>query len=150
MFGSGSGPGLGELLAGDSTIEPIEVNPNMVFLPRGHSASQPAEMLGSPAMEGLVSDFINEYGVVVLDSPPLLPVTDAAILARYANIIVMVARSQKTHVEACRMAAATLGNLGYSVDGIVLNAVTEDETSHGGYYHRYYYQGYDTGKKRGI
>lgn len=150
VFGSGSGPGLGELLAGDSTIEPIEVNPNMVFLPRGHSASQPAEMLGSPAMEGLVSDFINEYGVVVLDSPPLLPVTDAAILARYANIIVMVARSQKTHVEACRMAAATLGNLGYSVDGIVLNAVTEDETSHGGYYHRYYYQGYDTGKKRGI
>lgn len=138
-----AGKGLAERLNGDASVTPTQINENLAFLARGRSTENPSELLGSSAMETFAENMRSRYDVVILDSPPLLPVTDAALLARYARVRLMVVRSLKTHVEACRLSAAMLHNLGYEIDGIILNGIRANEASYSGYYHRYYYRGYD-------
>ena len=92
--------GLAEVLLGKANFEPTELSPNFSFLSCGHRVENPSELLASKAMKEVLLTAAREYDLVVLDSPPLLPVTDAALLARYAETRLMVLRSQRTHVEA--------------------------------------------------
>ncbi len=142
------GTGLAELLNGDESVTPTTINENLAFLPRGRATDNPSELLGGESMAAFASDVQSRYDVVVLDSPPLLPVTDASLLARFAQIRVMVVRSLKTHVEACRLSGTMLHNLGYDIDGVILNGIRANEASYSGYYHRYYYRGYDGGREK--
>jgi succinoglycan biosynthesis transport protein ExoP len=114
---------------------------NLVVLPAGTIPPNPSELLGSRAMASLIETLEEEFDVVLIDLPPLLPVTDAALvskLTRGAIVIVAAGRTQKGELAG---AIATLENVGANVAGIVLTMMpTKGPDAYG--YGRYGYGTY--------
>ena len=145
-FGVGSTAGLSTVLAGSDTFEkvaiPSPILPNLTILPAGPTPPQPSEMLGSPMMRDLVAQWSTEFDHVIIDSPPVLSVTDAVLLSSVADAVILVIRSGQTTKEALRRSRNLLAQVNARVLGIVMNAV--DLRSPDGYY--YYYGGKYYGK----
>ena len=140
-------PGLSELLKNSEDPKVIEINSCLDYLPCGQFLKNPSEMLASDRMEKIMIAMSQAYNVVIMDAPPLLPVADATLLARYSDIRIVVVRSGRTHLQAARMAANSLVNLGYDISGVVLNDVRLDEARQydfGRYYYPQYGYGYDS------
>jgi len=112
-------------------------------LPAGTVPPNPSELLGSAAMGRLISELKTKFDIVLFDSPPLLPVTDAAILSRFVGGVILVVaagHANKHHVEG---AISALENVGSKVSGIVLTMLpTKGPDAYG--YGRYGY-GYEYG-----
>jgi polysaccharide biosynthesis transport protein len=100
--------------------------------------TDPLEILSSRAFGDFLSEIKKSYSTIVIDSPPIQVVSDAQILAQYADAIVFVAQPESTPVEAIRSGIKRLraGNQGTFI-GLVLNKVDPDAT---GYYDEYYYK----------
>lgn len=96
-------------------------------LASGQVPPNPSELLGSRAMDRLLTDLAASYDVIVIDSPPLLPVTDAAILSKMAGGTLVVASAEGTHKPQLRTALESLEQVDAHVLGIVLNKVTHRE-----------------------
>jgi len=111
----------------------------LTVLDSGELPSNPARLLGSQHMEDLLDDLARRSDVVVVDSPPVLPVADAMLLARQANGVLMVLRAGQTRWQAARQAVDRLRQVGANVVGVALNGVP---TRKGGYYGGYYDSGY--------
>lgn len=113
--------GLTEVLAGTiplaDALQTTEV-PGLQILAGGATPPNPSELLGSHRMEALITELATKH-FIVLDAPPLLPVTDAALLSRGADGAVLVVAAGKTHKEALERAASSLR----VVDGKVLGAI---------------------------
>lgn len=113
--------GLSEVLAGTiplaDALQTTEV-PGLQILAGGATPPNPSELLGSHRMEMLIAELAVK-NFVVLDAPPLLPVTDAALLTRSSDGAVLVVASGSTHKEALERAALSLR----TVDGKVLGAI---------------------------
>ena len=139
------GSGMVEILQGDKNVTPIEIVENMFFIPRGAQTEQPSELIVSPRMEELMLKVAESHYIVILDCPPVLPVTDASLLARYADSKLMVLRSGRSPVEGCRVAVGMFDGLGYTFDGIILNGIQSAESHQYGRYHYYYHQAYHAG-----
>lgn len=92
----------------------------LFVLPAGHVPPNPSELLGSTRMSQLIAELNESFDVVLFDSPPLLPVTDAAILAKKVGGTIMVVAAGRTHKNQLRGALAALANVGAPVSGIVL------------------------------
>ena len=96
-------PGLTNLLIGDAepraTVRP-NVLPNHYFLPSGPFPPNPSELLSSKTMVRLIEEFERRYDHLIIDSPPVLVVTDSAILAAHTDGVVMVLRSGETEQRA--------------------------------------------------
>jgi succinoglycan biosynthesis transport protein ExoP len=103
-------------------------------LTSGLQAPNPSELLGSPTMEKLIARFETDYEVVVIDTPPLLPVTDPAILGSKASGVVLVVsadgRTTRAHVA---QAVANLEAVGARLLGVVVNQVEKAARSHSYY-----------------
>lgn len=95
--------------------------PNLHFLPPGSSPPNPAELLGSSRMRILLQDLSATADVVVIDTPPVLPVTDAAVLAAQADAVILVAAVGETHRDSLQQATAILEATGKPLLGVVLN-----------------------------
>ena len=112
-------------------------------LPAGTVPPNPSELLGSAAMGRLITELRSKFDVVLFDTPPLLPVTDAAILSRFVGGVILVVasgRANRHHVEG---AISALENVGSKVSGIVLTMLpTKGPDAYG--YGRYGY-GYEYG-----
>ena len=134
-------PGLTNLLIGDAkpreTIRP-NVLPNLDFLPSGPFPPNPSELLSTNTMVRLIEEFEGRYDQVIIDSPPVLAVTDAAILAGHTDGVVIVLRSGETEQRAAERSVDQLRRLGVRVFGAVLNAVST-ASSDESYYLQYYY-----------
>ena len=91
------------------------------FLPAGTIPPNPSELLGSGQMADLLKDLATRYDIIVLDAPPLLPVTDAAVLATVADGAILVARHGSTRKEQVRQAAEALHQVNARLLGTVLN-----------------------------
>ncbi len=134
-------PGLTNLLIGDADVrETIRPNvlPNLDFLPSGPFPPNPSELLNSKAMGRLIEELEQRYDQIVIDSPPVLAVTDAAVLAVHTDGAVLVLRSGETEQRTAERAVEQLRRVGVKVFGAVLNevsAATRDES----YYLQYYY-----------
>lgn len=96
-------------------------NGNLHVLPAGQIPPNPSELLGSQAMAQLLETLTSRYEVVLLDTAPLLPVTDAAILARLTGGALVVAGSDKLHRNQLTESMSSLETVGARVLGIVLN-----------------------------
>ncbi|MBG6237269.1 capsular exopolysaccharide synthesis family protein [Mycetocola sp. CAN_C7] len=92
----------------------------LYVLPAGHVPPNPSELLGSARMSQLITELNGIFDVVIFDSPPLLPVTDAAILAKKVGGTIMVVAAGRTHKNQLRGALAALANVGAPVSGVVL------------------------------
>jgi succinoglycan biosynthesis transport protein ExoP len=147
-------PGLTNLLVGDATVREAvrpSVLPNLDVLPSGPFPPNPSELLNSKAMKRLLEEFEGRYSQVIVDSPPMLAVTDAAVLAQHTDGVVLVLRSGETEQRAAERAVDQLRRLGVRVFGAVLNEVATTTTEES-YYLQYYYAyqpRQDTGEEEG-
>jgi len=118
----------------EETVQVVPEVPNLDVLPSGPIPPFPAEMLSSEAMATLLKRCGEIYSYVVIDSPPILSVTDGVILARQADAVVMVVRHGKSSKHVVRRARDLLLRSGAPITGIVLNAVDLNSPEYYGYY----------------
>jgi capsular exopolysaccharide synthesis family protein len=116
------------------------------MLDSGDPPANPTRLLGSQHMGDLLHDLAHRHDVVVVDSPPVLPVADATLMARHMDGVLLVLRAGQTRWQAARQALDRLHQAGANVVGVVLNGVP---TRHSGYYGNYYYSGYTSSKGSG-
>lgn len=93
---------------------------NLFVLPAGQIPPNPSELLGSAAMAKLVRDLEAEFHIVLIDAPPLLPVTDAAILAKQTSGAIVVAAAGRTQRHQLEAALRSLDGVDARIHGIVL------------------------------
>ncbi|TMA69420.1 MAG: polysaccharide biosynthesis tyrosine autokinase [Deltaproteobacteria bacterium] len=137
-LGVAPSPGLGDYLTGRVAEEPIQTThvENLSLLAAGHPAPNPTELLTSWLMCKLLQDARERFEFVVLDSPPVLAVSDALLLANLADGVVFVAESGRSRQDDARLAIERVLQTGGVPVGVVLNRGRGDE----GYY-RYYSNG---------
>ncbi|XVQ82610.1 polysaccharide biosynthesis tyrosine autokinase [Microbispora siamensis] len=107
--------------------------PNLAVLPSGQVPPNPSELLGSQGMRTVLAQLTQDYDMVILDAPPLLPVTDAAALAAIADGALLVARHGKTRREQVARAVELLTSINARLVGAVLNFVPVKHDSYYGY-----------------
>jgi capsular exopolysaccharide synthesis family protein len=121
----GEGSGLSSFLTGrhdiDRALRPFTAIPNLSVLPSGPIPPNPAELVSSPVMEELVREFRRRFEHIVLDSPPLLLVTDGILLSTLADGVVLVVESGATTRGALNRARRILDRAGANTLGAVLN-----------------------------
>lgn len=141
IFGLVEGAGLTDVLAGRAEIVDVAQrmgNGNLLVVGAGKIPPNPSEVLGSERMRELL-ETISREAFVVVDAPPLLPVTDAAVLAHSAHGAVVVATVGKTTYEVLGKALGNLERAGARALGIVLNRVPRKGS--GAAYYGYQYHG---------
>jgi len=145
-FGLNGKVGLTSVLTGSVSLEDAIQNvpeiPQLDVLVSGPVPPFPTEMLGSETMHQLLERVKGMYTHIVMDSPPLLSVTDSVVLARDADAVVMIVRHGKSSKHAMRRARDLLVRSGAPVTGIVLNAVDLNSPEYYAYYGYYGYTGY--------
>ena len=137
-FGLNGKIGLTTVLTGatklEQTVQTVREIPNLDILPSGPVPPFPTEMLSSGAMEAILQRCGELYDYVVIDSPPIMSVTDGVILARQADAVVLVVRHGKSSKHVVRRARDILLRAGAGITGIVLNAVDLNSPEYYGYY----------------
>ncbi len=125
-FGLDNKEGLSEILAGLSNEIRIRKSSteNLNVLTSGQIPPNPAELLGSPQMDTLLDYVKNYFDYVIIDTPPINVVTDAAILAEKITGYVFVVQGGKNHYSDVEYALKTLEQMNGRVVGLVLNDVT--------------------------
>jgi succinoglycan biosynthesis transport protein ExoP len=114
---------------------------NLVVLPAGAIPPNPSELLGSRAMSSLLQTLEDEFDIVILDLPPLLPVTDAALVSKLTRGALVVVAAGRTHKGELAGAISSLENVGAPVAGVILTMLpTRGPDAYG--YGRYGYGGY--------
>jgi capsular exopolysaccharide synthesis family protein len=126
MFGITANAGLSTIIDGDYRFEDVVVRvphiPNLSILSSGAVTSQPAELLGSSKMKESIARWRSEFDYVVIDTPPCLSFTDAVLLSREADGVILVARWGQTTKAALRAASDLLLQVNANMIGLVLNA----------------------------
>jgi succinoglycan biosynthesis transport protein ExoP len=126
MFGVTDKGGLSTVIEGrhrfEDVVVPILHVPNLSILCSGAPSSQPAEVLGSNKMKECISRWRDEFDYVIIDSPPCLSFTDAVLLSREADGVILVARWGQTTKAALRAASDLLLQVNAKMIGLVLNA----------------------------
>src|SRR5262249_22726126 len=140
LFNLPGDPGLAELFLEEGplleeVLKPTEV-PNLSVLVSGEPPPNPAEMLESRRMTNILETLHKQADIIVVDSPPLLAVADANILASRCSGAMLVIDSGKTRTEAARKVVESLRHSQVKILGVVLNRLT---SRRGGYYNNYYY-----------
>ncbi|OIH97599.1 polysaccharide biosynthesis tyrosine autokinase [Curtobacterium sp. MCBA15_001] len=118
-----SNAGLTDVLIGRAALDDVAApwgRGNMVVLPAGPIPPNPSELLGSRAMQDLITTLEGQFDYVLFDAPPLLPVTDAAILAKKASGAIVVVASGKTLKGQLAGAVQSLENVGAPIAGFVM------------------------------
>jgi tyrosine-protein kinase Etk/Wzc len=125
-FGQPNSGGLAELLMGsitsDQAIREVGV-PNLSFISCGAYPSNPSELLMMPRFQALLDVFNKRFDLVIVDTPPLLAVSDASIIANRAGNTVLVLRSGMQTEEEIEETVTKLRRAGASLGGAVFNAV---------------------------
>jgi succinoglycan biosynthesis transport protein ExoP len=146
-FGVDPEPGLSECLVDGIPVRRAVRATNVEgldLLPAGAPPPNPAELLGSDRMERLLAEARDAYQAIVIDTPPTLVVTDAAVLAPHLEGVIVVVRAEQTVTQAAEAAVEQLRRVGAEVLGVVFN----DAEAQGkyGYYPDYYGDYFGNGK----
>jgi capsular exopolysaccharide synthesis family protein len=122
--------GLTTVLIGRAEVEDL-IQPlgttGLDLLPAGQIPPNPSELLGSTAMAGLLEQLSASYDIVLLDGPPLLPVTDAVVLSKLAGGALVVVGADRTHRPQLQQSLELLETAGAHVFGIVMNKIARHE-----------------------
>jgi protein-tyrosine kinase len=139
MLGTTSDPGLADYLMGKkdefSIMQrgPLE---NLFFIPSGTGAADPAELVGNGRLKLLLQRVEPLFDWIIIDSPPAVAVSDASVLAKACDGVLMVVRSNSTPVDLARKARQEFPE--EALVGVVLNGTSEGDIP----YARYYYDSY--------
>ncbi len=111
--------------------------PGLHVLPAGHMPPYPSEMLASDAMPQLLRGWRGEYRYIVIDTPPVLAVTDAVVCARAADVVVLIARSEKTGRQSLIRTRDILRKVRANIAGVVVNDLSFNSVEYRQYYGHY-------------
>jgi capsular exopolysaccharide synthesis family protein len=129
--------------AGPSLMQVANL-PNLFLLPSGTPPINPAELLGSPRMKSLIDELRAQFEIVLIDSPPVLPVVDTVLLSGFADSIVLVAQHGVTDRESLGRAYQLLATRAKPDSiAVVLNGVSTDSDIYRSYFGKttaHYYQ----------
>lgn len=146
QFGVDGSVGLSQVLAGDLPLEEalqVVGDPRLLLLASGRIPPNPSELVGSQRMRQVI-DTLSQSATVIIDAPPVLPVTDAGLLAAAADGALLVTRVNATLKEQVRQCVRNLTNVQGRVLGAVLNMTPRRGMGVATY--GYGYGGYDTGR----
>ncbi len=150
------GPGLAEVLTGKCELgKALAPSPlfgdggyhlpndqKLYLLPAGTAAPNPAELLGSAAMNNLLSQLKEQFEFVLVDSPPILRVTDGVVLATKTDGVLFVIKGGQWSQDIIQRAVAQLDNVRAHTLGVVLNCVNPKRGGSSYYYYRHYHKSY--------
>ncbi len=130
-------PGLTQVLQGQNA--PVEVIKStsieqLYVLPAGTVPENPSELIGRLQLRKTLDTLLDRFDMIILDTPPVLVVPEAAILSREVDGVLVVVRAGHTEREGARRAAHQLTAVGARVVGTVLNGAEGAEMRYGGYY----------------
>jgi capsular exopolysaccharide synthesis family protein len=149
MFGRDLQPGLSNLLVGrvnpGNAVKKTGV-PGLWILPAGRIPLNPSELLSSSRFKNFVASLDTYFDCVVIDSPPVMAVTDAALVARASSGILFVVGAEMVSSREVSVALDRLGVAGTKVVGAVLNQVELDRHS---YYYSTHYRRLESRDYRG-
>ncbi len=155
FFGLQRGYGLSEVIAGTRTLGEVmhrAVAPNVDLITTGARPPNPAELLMSPITVQLLKTLSAQYDLVLIDTPPVLAVSDTQVLAAHAGTVFLVARAEVTSLGELQESSRRLGQTGVPVNGVVFNDLDTSRQRFGGYgykYSRYRYTNYKYGQSGG-
>lgn len=135
-FGLGDPPGLSDLLAGSARVETFLLDvgvENLQILPAGTIPPNPAALLSSPKMRGVLAELSAEADVVIVDSPPVLTVADALELAHLADMVMVVTREGVSHRRQLLSVMESLRHIAVRSIGVVYNG--QSDGARGPYYY---------------
>ncbi|SIT42821.1 putative tyrosine-protein kinase EpsB [Paraburkholderia ribeironis] len=138
-FGVQASPGLAEVLEGAVAVEDAlirEVAPGVDLLPCGAYPSNPADLLNSARFAALIEQVSQLYDRVIVDTPPILAVTDAMLVCKHAGTILMVVRYARQSLEDISESVGRLRAGGMVPSGILFNDIPPHSTSYASYYGR--------------
>lgn len=154
-FGLPRGHGLSELIAGSQTLAQVihkDVSPQLDLITTGTLPPNPAELLMSPTTVALLQSLASTYDIVLIDTPPVLAVSDTQVIAPQAGTVFLVARADVSTLGELQESAKRLKHAGVTVRGVIFNDVNISKRRYGygggyGYkYSRYRYTQYQYGQ----
>jgi capsular exopolysaccharide synthesis family protein len=137
VFGVPREPGMSDLVLGYENEEKVTRETpvaGLYVIPSGKLPPNPAEMLGGQHARDMLAKLTEGYDLVILDTPPLLAASDAAILATLSDGVIMVLRAGSTESAAAQQAMQQLNAIGARVVGAVLNDPESEVAKYGAYY----------------
>jgi capsular exopolysaccharide synthesis family protein len=140
MLGTTSSPGLSDYLQGgddEFSIMQRGSMDNLFFIPCGREISDPAELVANGRLKFLLQRVEALFDWIIIDSPPAVPVSDASVLAKACDGVLMVVRSNATPVDMARRARQEFPD--QALLGVVLNGTDSEAMP----YSRYYYEAYE-------
>ena len=145
-------PGLIALLNGSARLEDavrIDEKSGLHALPVERTKVSAPDLLASEAFSNMIKDLRDHYDLILLDAPPVLPVTDARILAKMADALIYVVKWNDTPRDIVNHGLSSLKGIGIHISGLVMTQVDRDkQKKHGyGYYGGYRYGSYKYYKK---
>ena len=139
MLGTTAGPGLSDYLLGkNDELSIMQRGPieNLFFIPSGSGIEDPAELVGNGRLKMLLQRLEPLFDWIIIDSPPAVPVSDASVLAKACDGVLMVVRSNVTPSDVARRARQEFPD--QALVGVVLNGTSGDAAP----YQQYYYEAY--------
>ncbi len=149
LFGLDNGQGLSVALLQDQDYRKYVKEtavPGVMVLTGGPIPPNPAELVGSKRMKGLIEEFSQEYDMVLIDTPPIIAVTDAALLVQDVDGVILVLAAGEVNKDYALRAKEQLDKVGARILGAVLNKV--DMKTNEYYYYYEYHGSDDTTKKK--
>jgi capsular exopolysaccharide synthesis family protein len=144
--GMDQGPGLVDFLAGEAVIKECirkTPNPNVFVLPAGKRFNSPLELISSQKFGETIEGLKEKFDIVVIDCPPLKPVSDSLIISRYANAVIFIVKADATPHQLVSAALKRMNRFGAPLLGVVLNQVDYKKADRYGHYEYKYENNYD-------
>ncbi|WP_218954750.1 polysaccharide biosynthesis tyrosine autokinase [Acinetobacter sp. YH12025] len=143
-FNQDNQPGLAEFLNGQSGIDSIVKTteiPNLSVVTRGKSPTNPSELLSSSKFKEFLDLIADKFDHVIIDTPPVLAVTDGIIISQFAGMNLVIARYAKTQMKELELTVNRFEQVGVKVNGIILNDIQRSSAGYGyGYNYSYGYK----------
>ncbi|HCT3397996.1 TPA: polysaccharide biosynthesis tyrosine autokinase [Klebsiella michiganensis] len=149
MFGQNQPKGLSDILSGQEVTENVVqkvVGGEFDYISRGQIPPNPAELLMHERFEAILKWASQQYEIVIIDTPPILAVTDAAIIGRYAGTTLLVARYEVNTPKEIAVSIRRFEQSGVTIKGCILNGMVKKASSYYGYGYNHY--GYSYTDKR--
>jgi len=144
LLGTTNVNGLSDVLAGQGDISRCAQKtsiPGFDLVPRGQIPPNPSELLMSERFAELVKWASSQYDMVLIDTPPILAVTDAAVVGRHAGTTLMVARYAVNTLKEVETSLSRFEQNGIQVKGVILNSIFRRATGYQDYgYYEYEYK----------
>lgn len=135
-------PGLSELLNHQNSYEDVVQNSqvdNLFFVTRGKSPVNPSELLSTDKFKVFLDQASASFDYVLIDTPPILAVTDGIIIAQYAGVNLLIARHGKTQIKELEITVTRFEQANVKVNGVILNDVQKGPGNGYGYGYNYAY-----------